>query len=179
MLMYINRVKSCFDRPTRILVVQSLVLNLLNYCNTIWGTTNTTLINAVQKLQNFAIKVADGRAKKFDHVTPLFNELKWLSIRKIISFNTATTTYKQLSNFYPQQIINLTTVTGTTGSRTRQQDHLFVPRTNTLSGGRSLSIRAPILWNKPYRRQRGRLNTHFFHTPKISPSDSRHHIVGR
>ncbi len=44
-LMYINRVKNCFDKSTRILVVQSLVLNLLNYCNTIWGTTNVTLIN--------------------------------------------------------------------------------------------------------------------------------------
>ncbi len=85
-----------------------------------WGTTNTTLINAVQKLQNFAIKVADGRAKKFDHVTPLFNELKWLSIRKTITFNTAMTTYKYLNEFYPQHIINLTTVTDMTGSRTRQ-----------------------------------------------------------
>ncbi len=34
-LMYINRVKNCFDKSTRILVVQSLVLNLLNYCNTV------------------------------------------------------------------------------------------------------------------------------------------------
>ncbi len=83
-LMYINRVKNCFDRSTRMLVVQSLVLNLLNYCNTVWGTTHTTLINAVQKLRNFVVKVADERAKKFDHVTPLFNELKWLSIRKTI-----------------------------------------------------------------------------------------------
>ncbi len=62
-LMYINRVKNCFDKSTRILVVQSLVLNLLNYSNTVWGTTNITLIGAVQKLQNFVIKVADGRAK--------------------------------------------------------------------------------------------------------------------
>ncbi len=36
-LMYINRVKNCSDKSTRILVVQSLVLNLLNYWNTVWG----------------------------------------------------------------------------------------------------------------------------------------------
>ncbi len=72
-LMYINRVKYCFDKSTRILVVQSLVLNLLSYCNTVWGTTNIILIDAVQKLQNFAIKVVDGRAKNYDHVTPYSN----------------------------------------------------------------------------------------------------------
>ncbi len=46
-LMYIHKGKNCFDKSTRILVVQSVVLNLLNYSNTIWGTTNITLIDAV------------------------------------------------------------------------------------------------------------------------------------
>ncbi len=136
-LMYINRVKNCFYKSTRILVVQSLVLNLLNYYNTVWGTTNITLIDAVQKLQDFANKVADGRAKKYDHVTSLFKELEWLCIKESISFNTAVTTYKQVNNFYPQHAVNLTTVTDMTGSRTRQQDQLYIPRTNTQSGGRS------------------------------------------
>ncbi len=36
-LMYINRIKHSFDKPTRILDVQSLVLSVLNYCVTIWG----------------------------------------------------------------------------------------------------------------------------------------------
>ncbi len=76
-LMYTNRAKNCFDKLTRILVVLSLMLTLLNYHNTIWGTTNITLIDAVQKLQNFAIKVADRRIKKYDHATPLFIELEW------------------------------------------------------------------------------------------------------
>ncbi len=42
--MYINRVKYYFDEPTRILIIQSLVMNILNYCNTVWGTTNNTLL---------------------------------------------------------------------------------------------------------------------------------------
>ncbi len=147
--MYINRVKNCFDKSIRILVAQSLVLILLSHCNTVWGTTNITLMDAVlQKLQNFAINVADGRAKKYDHVTPLFNELEWLCIKKAISFNTAVTTYKQVNNFYPQHVVNLTTVTDITDSRTRQQFQLYVPRTNTQSGGRSFSVTAPVLWSK-------------------------------
>ncbi len=46
-----------FDKDTRKIIIQSLAL--------IWGTTNTTLINAVQKLQNFAAKIIDHKAKKF------------------------------------------------------------------------------------------------------------------
>ncbi len=68
-LMYINRIKNCFDKSTRILAVQSLVLSVLNHCITIWANTNTTLLTTAQKLQNFAIKVTDGKAQKFDHVT--------------------------------------------------------------------------------------------------------------
>ncbi len=147
-LMYINRIKHCFDKPTRILAVQSLVLSVLNYCITIWANTNTTLLTTAQKLQNFAIKVADGKAQKFDHVTPIFQELEWLNMKKVFIFNTAVTVFKQLHNHYLQTIVSLPTVTDITGSRTRQQYHLYVSRANTQSGGRSLSVRGPALWNQ-------------------------------
>ena len=78
--MYVNRISENFDKETRILVVQALVLSLINYCISIWGSTNKTLIDRVQKLMNFAAKVAVGGARKFDHVTPVMKELKWMSI---------------------------------------------------------------------------------------------------
>ncbi len=133
--MYINRIKHCFDKPTRILAVQSLVLSVLNYCITIWANTNTTLLTTAQKLQNFAIKVADGKTQKFDHVTPIFKELKWVITRKIFVFNSSVPIFKQLNNHYPQNIISRPTVADITGSRTRRQNNLYMSRTNTQSGG--------------------------------------------
>ena len=53
MLIYICRVSMNFDRTTRKVVVQSLVLSLIHYCIRIRGTTNITLIHKVQKLQKF------------------------------------------------------------------------------------------------------------------------------
>ncbi len=79
-----------------------------------------TLIDAVQKLENFAIRVGDGRAKEYD-VTPLFSELEWLYIRQAVSFNNLVTTYKQLNNYSLQHVISLTTVADMTGTRTTQQ----------------------------------------------------------
>ncbi len=48
-LIYINRVRMNFDKETRKIVVQSLVLSQISYCISIWGTTNTTLLQKVQK----------------------------------------------------------------------------------------------------------------------------------
>ncbi len=75
-LLYINRVKHCFDKETRVIIIQSLVLSILSYCNIVWGTTNTTLLAKTQKLQNFAIMVADGNTRKYDHVTPMFRRME-------------------------------------------------------------------------------------------------------
>ena len=64
-LMYINRIGDlCDKQQTRIIIVQSLVLSLIHYCLRIWRTTNHTLLSNVQKVQNFAAKVAIGGAKK-------------------------------------------------------------------------------------------------------------------
>ncbi len=54
-LMFINKNKDHFDKETRTTILQSLVLSTTKYDITIWGTTNSTLLNKVQKVQNFAI----------------------------------------------------------------------------------------------------------------------------
>ena len=54
LLMFIRQISDNFDKPTRIIVVQTLVLSLMNYCISIWGSTNVTLLHRVQKLQSFA-----------------------------------------------------------------------------------------------------------------------------
>ncbi len=59
-LMHIYRISLNFEKRTRTIAVQSLVLSIINYCIRIWGTTNATLLSNVQKLQNFAVKVAVG-----------------------------------------------------------------------------------------------------------------------
>ncbi len=144
-LMYINRNKDHFDKETRITILQTLVLSIIKYGITIWGTTNSTLLNKVQKLQNFAIKVADGKAKKFDHVTPLFNELKWLKIKDLVTFTSVVTLFKYKTKVLPEHILSLLTVNIITNTTTQQQNNLDVPRTNTDTGARALSVLGPTM----------------------------------
>ncbi len=77
LLMYVNRLKINFDKSSRINVIQTLILSQINYGIHIWGTANSTEIGLVQKLQNFAAKVALGGAAKHEHVTPYLKELGW------------------------------------------------------------------------------------------------------
>ena len=58
--MFINQISDNFDKPIWVIIVQFLVLSLMNYGIGIWGSTDKTLLQNVQKLQDFAVKVAIG-----------------------------------------------------------------------------------------------------------------------
>ena len=92
------------------MIIQSLVLNISNYCNVIWGTTNTTILKDDKKLQNFAAKVVDDR--KYDQVASILKELELLNIKDIIIIDTRVTMFKYLINSYPDHFLTFPTVWG-------------------------------------------------------------------
>ena len=81
-LIYLNRMKNNFPPATRTLVVQTLALSIIGYCSKIWGVANTTQVHRVQKLQNFAARIAISNVSKRDHVAPHINNLSWLKIKE-------------------------------------------------------------------------------------------------
>ena len=91
-----------------------------------------------------------GGARKFDRVSPLFQELKWLRIKEKHIFDTCTTVYKVLRKCYPESrnYMSFSSVTDVTSSITRQGNNLYVPRTRTDSGARALTVLGPKLWNE-------------------------------
>ncbi len=101
-LMFISSISHNFDKSTRIMIIQALVLSLMEYCIRIWGTTNDALISSVQKMQNFAARVAVGGIKKYDHVSPAYRELEWLKIKHKHLLDVGVTTFKVLRGFYPE-----------------------------------------------------------------------------
>lgn len=136
-----------FDKSTRKTVVQALVLSLINYCIRIWGTTNTTLIHNVQKLQNFAARVSVGGMKKCEHVSPAFRELKWLKVKQKHFLDITSAMYKSLNKMFPAWLLSFPTVHSTTSSVTRQKNNLVVPGTKTNSGARAFLVNGPKVWN--------------------------------
>ncbi len=146
-LIYINRVRMNFDKETRKIVVQSLVSSQINYCISIWGTTNTTSLQKVQKIQNFAARVSTGGMRKYDHVSPAFRELRWLKVKQRYLFDICVVMYKSLTGIYPNWFYSFSRVQNVTRSVTRQRNNLVVPRTKTDTGAKALSVSGPKMWN--------------------------------
>ena len=146
-LMFINRVSKNFDKTTRKTVVQSLALSIINYCISIWGSSNKTMLQMVQKLQNFAAKVAVGGARKYDHVTPIMKELNWLSVEDKYFLEKCSVVYRVINGLYPEWYLKFSTVRENTASATRQENNLYVQRTRTDSGARATTVCGPKLWN--------------------------------
>ena len=147
-LIYLNRIKDRFDSEMRGMVVQSLAVSILNYCLKIWGSTSKQQLQRIQRLQNFAAKVIDGKAKKYDHATPILNSLQWLTIKQKIDFDLCVLIFKILYNLIPPWLFNLIRVGDRRNRQTRFNNDLFVSRTNTDLGSRAFVVRGPSVWNK-------------------------------
>ncbi len=98
---FLNRIKDKFEINTKKIVIQSLALSIINYCLPVYGTTNSTLLRRVQKLQNFAAKVCVGGARRSDHATPFITQLEWLKIEKKMIFGVTINVFKIKNKLFP------------------------------------------------------------------------------
>ena len=146
-LIYLYRVKDLFEPKTRIIVVQSLSLSLINYCFVVWGSTNNFHLSRVQKLMNFAARVAIGTVRKYEHISPFLDELGWLRVKNKYKYDVCVLVFKVLRNLLPNCLYNFENVNHVTQRSTRQADKLLVRRARTDIGSREMDIRGPSLWN--------------------------------
>lgn len=88
-LCQINRVKHLFDARTLERVINALVFSKLYYCSPVWSNTSKKNISKLQKVQNFACRIITGK-RKFDHITPVLRELRWLPVTSFLKYTLAT-----------------------------------------------------------------------------------------
>ena len=67
-LCQINRVKHLLDTKTIVTLIKTLVFSKLFYCSSVWSNTSKKNIDRLQKVQNFAARLATD-TRKFDHIT--------------------------------------------------------------------------------------------------------------
>ena len=147
-LIYLNRMKNYFDNKTRVQIVESLVLSVINYCIKIWGGTNNTQLERVQKLQNFAARVAVIGIGKYDHITPTLKQLKWVRIKENYIYEVCVFVFKVLKGEYHNWLYSFPSVGHLRSASTRQNNELYINNFRTDLGSRSMEIRGPSCWNK-------------------------------
>ena len=146
-LIFLNRIKDSIPLTTRTQVFETLPLSIINYCLKIWGTANKAQLQKVQVLQNFAARIAVGNIRKYEHITPHINKLKWLKMSNKCIFDTCIYIFKLLNHQLPAWLLSLPRVRELIFRNTRQQNNLFVPPTRTMVGEREMGVRGPKLWN--------------------------------
>ena len=80
------------------LLIASLVFSKMLYSSTVWSNTSTQNINKLQSIQKFVSKIVMN-SRKFDHVTPLLYQLKWLPVKQLLYYRDAVLTYKCFNGF--------------------------------------------------------------------------------
>ena len=81
-------------------LVQAFISCRLDYCNSLFYGIADGLMSRLQSVQNAAARLVSG-ARRYDHITPVLQELRWLPVRRRVEFKIATLVYLSLSGMAP------------------------------------------------------------------------------
>ena len=94
--------------------------------------------------------------RKYEHITPILQELHWLPVEHRITYKILLTTHRALNGEAPQYITDLLTPYIPARNRRSEGEGYFdVPKTHTKTlGERAFSFAAAVEWNKMPRKLR-------------------------
>ena len=102
----LHRINHLLPIDIKIQLYNALVVPHFDYADVIWGGCSVEMSRKLQITQNFAVKSITG-AKKFDHVTELFEKLKFLSLQQRRNIHEAVFTHKSLLQNHPHDICQM------------------------------------------------------------------------
>ena len=137
----LSKVRYPLDCDQMKLVVNSMVLSCLDYCNGLYFGIAEKHLKQLQILQNSAAKLITGK-RKFDHVGDDLVSLHWLHVKKRIIFKIALLAYKAVNGFAPVYLQDM--------FRYSHHGHalkLITPSVRSRYGKRSFSYVGPKIYN--------------------------------
>ena len=144
----IARVRSIIPQKTAETLVHAFITSRLDYCNALLYGLPAYAISRLQSVQNSAARVVT-RSRKYDHITPILQDLHWLPVQERIVFKILMMTWRALHGLAPDYISELVTpyVPGRR-LRSANENLLVVPASRLRSfGDRRFVHAAPTLWN--------------------------------
>ena len=145
----IGRIRKYLTEEATKGAIISLVTSRLDYCNALLSGIPQKLEDKLQRVQNNAARVIK-LIKKYDHITPVLNDLHWLQVGKRIQFKILLLVYKSIIGTAPSYLRKLLIDYAPSRTlRSTSKNLLQVPKTNMVSyGDRSFGVCAPKLWNQ-------------------------------
>ena len=141
----ISRVRHKITRTVAETLVNALVTNKIDYCNSLLAQLPQKACKKLQRLQNAAAKTI-CKLRKFDHVTPSLKQLHWLPIKVRSNYKVLVLTYKSLHGKAPSYLSELLN-----NQWNLRSNNVITLRTSsnprTQYGKRAFCYLAPHLWN--------------------------------
>ena len=144
----IYRLKPAFDRNAPTIIINSLVFSKLFHCSNVWSNSTESNLNRIHAVQNFVCRIISNR-RKYDHVTPILEDTRWLPVRQPLYYRHATTAFKCMTGCAPDpalfsKYIERACVTNRT---TRNAQMLQIPLYRAATGQITFYLRSVKLWN--------------------------------
>ena len=146
-LCQISKVRHLFSKSLLVTILNCLVFSKLFYCSTVWSGTFEQNIHKLQLGQNFAARVLTN-TRKFDHISPVLQELGWSSIKHLLLVRDVTQLYKIVNGLAPSYLNSyINKRTGIHNYNTRFRENLDVPLCRTAAAKLSFHYRSINTWN--------------------------------
>ena len=139
----LSRIKHFLVTEQLQLMVCSLVLSVIDYCNILYYGMSNDNLKKLQSVQNCAARLA-CKVNCFDRVPSdeLFRRLHWLKVRERIAYKVLVVVHKCVYGNAPVDVKNL--VRFSQSNRTKK---LEVQPCQGEMGKRAFSVCGPRLWN--------------------------------
>lgn len=138
----INKIRFLINQDQLKIIVNSLVVSCLDYCNSLYYGISEKLLYQLQLIQNACAKTVTGKYKH-DHLEDDLKELHWLNVRKRVLFKIGLLSFKSVIGHAPNYLQDLFSY-----SHHGHHLKLIVPNCNSSYGDRSFSVIGPKLLNR-------------------------------
>ena len=147
-LIALNHARHVLPRSVLKPLVQALVISIVRYCMSVYGTCGETQLHRVQKVLNFCARVVCGR-RKHDHISDVFRDMSWLTASELVLYHRVCSMNCALVIRRPESIAD--TLGQTARLRhahdTRRASEITLPRIRAEAGRRRLCYGAVQAYN--------------------------------
>jgi hypothetical protein len=102
-LRMVRFLSSSLDQSSRQLLINALVVSRLVYCDSLLVAATEALLAKVQRVWNAAARTVVG-GRKYDHVTPLLEQLGWPTVRRRAWLKICRLVYFALNGRAPEYL---------------------------------------------------------------------------